>query len=77
MLPKNFTPSAIAYDWLSEIIYAAGQMQSDNGDAYIFTVMRTPTTSSAGSETIFQTIYSFEAMSEFENINLTVNPLTG
>ena len=42
---------------------------------HTYTVMRTMTTSSAGSETIFQTIYSFEAMSEFENINLTVSIL--
>ena len=60
------------------MIYVAGQMTSDrrNG-AYIFTILRTLTTSSAGSDLIFQPIYSFEAMSKFEDIHLTVNPLAG
>ena len=71
MLPRKFAPSAIAYDWLSEMIYVAGQIQSVNKP---FIIMRTLTASSAGSSN-FQIIY--RAQNKFEDINLSVNPLTG
>ena len=71
---------AIAYDWLSEMIYVAGQMEQVSSDAdvfYNFTVMRVLTTDSAESHSAFDTIYSFRQRTMFTDIHLTVNPLTG
>ena len=51
----------------------AGQMQSDNGDAYIFHCYRTPTRPVLLDQRQLVSNYLYlEAMSEFENINLTM-----
>ena len=70
---------AITYDWLSEMIYVAGQIQSDDSvvSSYVFTVMRGTTADFFGSHSNFETIHSFSQTSLFLNIQLTVNPLTG
>ena len=72
-------PMAITYDWLSEMIYVAGQIQSDDSvvSSYVFTVMRGTTADFFGSHSNFETIHSFSQTSLFLNIQLTVNPLTG
>lgn len=80
MLPSDFTPLAIAYDWLSEMIYVVGQMMKpsdSNGGPTYFTVMRGATTDFAGSHSNFETIFTFEDTSMSSDIQLTVNPLTG
>ena len=72
-------PMAITYDWLSEMIYVAGQIQSDDSvvPSYVFTVMRGTTADFFESHSNFETIHSFSQTSSFLNIQLTVNPLTG
>ena len=75
-------PMAITYDWLSEVIYIAGQinqLQSDESvvPSYVFTVMRGTTADFFGSHSNFETIHSFSQTSLFLSIQLTVNPLTG
>ena len=70
---------AITYDWLSEMIYVAGQIRvfQSAQPYYMFIVMRGTTADFFGSHANFETIHTFNQTSLFLKIQLTVNPLTG